>query len=130
MNNYDNIKATLIGCEYRFDKEKTKSNDIKLSYQDRIIISSIRDDKIDFVAERKLRLNGNEDSFIIVKFETSIIIEKPISKEQFGEDIRKGLPLLGGVYSKISLMISEISSMSPFGAIITPPLYSKNMEVE
>ncbi len=130
MKKYKNVKSILVNSLYNFNREAVKKGAIEVAYSDKIIIKTIFNDKIMCDIERSVNLGISDDSIIKVVFEVIIAIDEPIQKQEFVEDIKKGISALSNVYSKVSLLISEISNMSPFGAIITPPIYDKKIIIE
>lgn len=122
MSNYKNIRSTLVDSAFHYEESTTEAP-IKMNFSDKIIVKNISDDKITFEAERQVNFTPLKESFFKATFLASIMLDEPITKEQFLADVKKGLPMLSNVFSRISLVISELSNPSPFGPIITPPIY-------
>lgn len=121
---YKNVKLMLADVRYHFEHENAET-DITLNTSESIVINSVSDDNINFTAERKLIFTGLQETYLSVVYNVNLPLNKKISKSQFTKDIKKGLPVLSGIFIEISLMIAQISDKCPFGAIITPPMYDK-----
>ena len=89
------------------------------------VISNIRvtENTIELIVERRVEFSPKTTQ-IIVKVKTVLETQSPISKVQFVEDIRTGLPILNSTFAKASLAISNISALSSFGPIVSIPAYN------
>ena len=89
------------------------------------VISNIRivENSIELIVERRVEFSPKTTQ-IIAKVKTVLETQSPISKAQFLEDIRAGLPILNSSFAKASLVISNISSLSTFGPIVSIPAYN------
>lgn len=124
MNKYQDIKFTLIESKFEHKNYATVADvPIKISVEDKIVIKKITDDRIDLEVGRTVKFDPLQDCGFTATFFTQIMTEKPIAKAQFVADIKKGLPIMSSVFSQISLAIAQLSSMTIFGAIVTPPVY-------
>lgn len=119
---YKNIKTKLMKVNYDFNLiENEKLLDVKLD--DKIKINVIENNLIDFNTIRELQIN--KKSLLSVEFNCKIQTNEAVTKDNFEVDIKNGLDLLSEVFSYISLIISNITCLSPFDAFVTPPIYNK-----
>lgn len=117
------VKTHVKNIEYNF-QEPQKDGYIELEIKDEIEINEMTDEYIKTSAIRKLIFKNIENTFLNVTFDMNIKISKPITKDCFIEKIKNGKGIISAnVYSKISLLISNITNMCPLGTIITPPTY-------
>ncbi len=124
MNKYQDIKFSLIESKYEHKNYSAVIDDsIEISIEEKIVIKKITDDKIDCEVSRTVKFHPLQDCSFSATFFTQIMTEKPVTKEQFIADLKKGLPIMGIVFSQISLAIAQLSNMTNFGAIVTPPVY-------
>ena len=115
------VKSHLLAVQYNF-QESNKEDMIEVTVEDTIEINEINNEFVNTVVCRKLLFNKLENTYLNVSFDMSIKLSEPITKEEFIKEIKKS-QILMNLYSKISLIISNITNMCPLGAIITPPIY-------
>ena len=125
---YKNFKSMLMVVDYHFEDDNNEK-EITLDTKEKIEIKSIGDTSLLLLAERKLIFNGLTNTYLKVSYEVNISLAEKVNKEKVVSDIKKGLSILGAVYSDISLIIAQITDKSPFGAIISPPMYDED-EIE
>ena len=124
MNKYQDIKFTLIESKYEHKNYSAIIDaPIEIFLEDKIVIKKITDDEIGLEVGRTVKFSPFKDSYFTAVFLTQIITEKPVAKEQFIADIKKGLPMMSSVFSQISLTLAQLSNMTIFGTIVTPPVY-------
>ena len=122
-NEFLGVKTHVKNIEYNF-QEPQKDGYIELEIKDEIEINEMTDEYIKTLAIRKLIFKNIENTFLNVTFDMNIKTSKPITKDSFIEKIKNGEGIISAnVYSKISLLISNITNMCPLGTIITPPTY-------
>ncbi len=122
---YKNMKSMLMVVDYHFEHDNS-DKDITLETHEAIEINSISDSNIMLTVERKLVFTGLSNTYLKVVYDVNISLVEKITKSKFEKDIRKGLPILGDVFSDISLIVAQITDKSPFGAIISPPMYDED----
>lgn len=123
MNHYKIVRLVLKNIEYHFSKPD--ASEIFVSIQDDIEILEINENEAKLNVERKLSFDTQKNSFINVNYEIAVECDEPIVKKNLQDEINSNHTLnLTVVYSKISLLISQITSMSPFGVIVTPPKFN------
>ena len=125
---YKNFKSMLMVVDYHFQDDNNEK-EITLDTKEKIEIKSIGDTSLLLFAERKLIFNGLTNTYLKVSYEVNISLAEKVNKKKVVSDIKKGLSILGAVYSDISLIIAQITDKSPFGAIISPPMYDED-EIE
>ena len=118
----------LMVVDYHFQDDNNEK-EITLDTKEKIEIKSIGDTSLLLLAERKLIFNGLTNTYLKVSYEVNISLAEKVNKKKVVLDIKKGLSILGAVYSDISLIIAQITDKSPFGAIISPPMYDED-EIE
>ncbi len=121
MNNYRIINHTLKSVQYNFIKPDIKS--ISLAVIDSIDICEIDANKAIFNFNRELSFGENTNSFVKIGYEVIIESEENISKENLIEAIRNDKFKLTAILSKVSLLISEITNLCPFGTLILAPTF-------
>ena len=122
---YKNFKSMLMVVDYHFQDDNNEK-EITLDTKEKIEIKSIGDTSLLLLAERKLIFNGLTNTYLKVSYEVNISLAEKVNKKKVVLDIKKGLSILGAVYSDISLIIAQITDKSPFGAIISPPMYDED----
>lgn len=125
---YKNLKTMLNKASFDISKfEGKKEIDVKVI--DKIKINQIKDDLIDFETIRDVKFNG--ETLISIDYNCNLFINELVNKETFINDLKEGISQLTEAYSYISLMISNITCLSPFDAFVTPPVYDrKNLIIE
>ena len=119
---YKNMKSMLMAVDYHFEHDNSE-RDITLETYESIEINSISDSNIMLRVARKLVFTGLSNTYLQVVYDVNISLAEKITKSKFEKDVRKGLPILGDVFSDISLIVAQVTDKSPFGAIISPPMY-------
>lgn len=129
MNNeiYKRIKTELLNVNFKFI-EPQKAGLVEVSVNDKIKISEILDDEIELLLTRTIILDKTS-MCLSVDFAVSILTSKKVIKEELVADLKKGIPILSIAYSKISMLIADITNASPMGAFITSPNCDKNFEL-
>ena len=125
--NYKSMNGFLVKLDYNFEELKNLTT-INIETKDIIRLNEVSDKSINFSVKRNMVFTPFTNTYIKVEFNVTTDLTSPINKETFFEDIKTGLPQLTSIFSKISLVISELTNMSPFGALITSPMYN-NKEV-
>ena len=120
---YQNIKSFLTKVEYNFEKE-AGGKEVTLETVESIVIKSISDTSISLSVERSLVFQGVSNTYLKVVFEAMIVLGEKVDNDKFQADIKADLEILNEVFADASLVISQITDKSPFGAIITPPMYN------
>lgn len=129
MNNkYIKIKSDLYKCEFNYEKEENV-NSVEIAFDDKLILNKIEENKIRAKLQRNLSFKPLVQTCVKVYYELTIETASEINKDTFFADIRKGIPLLANVFSRISLVISQLTNASVFGPVITPPGYD-NQKIE
>ena len=128
---FQGIKTHLNNINFNFEKPE-KNGYIDIEIIDKIKIIEINNDIVDFNVIRDLKFKSLVNSYIHVVFESSIKSTEIITKEEFIEAVKKDVSMISGaVFTKISLLIANVTNMSPLGTIITPPVYNmKEIEIE
>ena len=116
------MKSMLMAVDYHFEHDNSE-RDITLETYESIEINSISDSNIMLRVARKLVFTGLSNTYLQVVYDVNISLAEKITKSKFEKDVRKGLPILGDVFSDISLIVAQVTDKSPFGAIISPPMY-------
>ena len=121
MNNYNISALILRGVQYQFTKPEKK--DISITVNDSIKIVGILNNEATLDITRELCFGPNTNSFVRINYEVVVAQNEPVAKQELVDALVQRNTNLAMVYSKISLLISQITNMSPFGVIVTPPSY-------
>ncbi len=127
-SNFTNINATLINAQFDFNISK-KVNQVSVEQTDEIVINEIREHYFELVIVRRLSLSKIDQTLAEAVFNVRINTEKMETVNSITEKIKAGMPILGNVFSRISLVISQITSQSLYGPIVTVPACDKNVSV-
>lgn len=121
MNNYNISGLILKEVRYNFTKPERKT--LTISVNDDIEIIGLFENQATLEVKRTLYFDSKNESFVIVSYEVMVEHNEAITKDDLLEALKNRSINLVAVYSKISLLISQITNMSPLGAIVTPPSY-------
>ncbi len=124
-NNFTDINAVLVNANFNFNIAK-KTSQLTVNQADEITISKVCDHHFELIITRRLTLLPAEQTLAEASFNVRINTESAETESSITEKIKGGLSALGTVFSRISLVISQITSQGPYGPIITAPLYDKN----
>lgn len=122
MNNCKISNFILKKLEYDFEDLDRKS--ISIFIGECIKIVEIDDKKALLNVTRELRLGKETESFLKICYDVLVENDQIITKNDLLTMIKnKGIDLIP-VFSKISLLISQVTNLSPLGVIVTPPNYN------
>lgn len=121
MNNYKLTSIMLKNVQYNFTNPDRKL--ISLSVYDSIKICEIFDNQAILQVNRELSYGEKTDSYIRIFYEVSITNDEAVSKDNLSESLKNKSINLSSVFSKISLLISEITNLGVFGPLVTAPNY-------
>ena len=128
MSNYNISRLILENVQYNFTKPDRK--DISISVSDNIKVIEIHENEAVLDVERTLYFDSRTESFVKVNYEIVVKHDEAIVKQDLLDALSNKNINLTAVYSKASLLISQITNMSPFGVIITPPSFDpKNINI-
>lgn len=121
MSEFNVSSISLNNAQYNFcANEKT----MKISVNDSVEIVIILKRKALIKVMRVLTLEPTNDSYVKLSCDVVLEKEEEFSKEDITSSLRNGSINLVGAFSKMSLLMSQITNMSPIGTIITPPTYN------
>ena len=121
MNNYKLTSILLKNVQYNFTNPDRKL--ISLSVYDSIKICEIFDNQAILQVNRELSYGEKTDSYIRISYEVSVANDEAVSKDNLSESLKNKSMNLSSVFSKISLLISEITNLGVFGPLVTAPNY-------
>lgn len=121
MSNYNIIGLVLKEVKYNFAKPERKT--LTISVNDGIEIIGILENQAILEVKRTLYFDQKKESYVDVSYEVILEHNGIITNENLLESLKNRTINLVTAYSKISLLISQITNMSPLGAIVTPPNY-------
>lgn len=127
MSNYNISRLFLENVQYKFTKPDRK--DISISLIDNIKVVEIHENEAILNVERTLNFDARAESFVKVNYEIVVKNDNVIEKQDLTGALSNKKINLTIVYSRASLLISQITSMSPFGVIITPPSYDSKINI-
>ena len=119
MSNFNISNVILKNVQYNFANPDRKS--ISISVNDTIEILEIDEKDALLKVVRELSLGPDTDSYVKISYEISVENEEVITKDIIREALCNKTIGLVGVFSKISLLMSQVTNLSPFGIIVTPP---------
>lgn len=121
MKNYKISRLFLKNVQYNFTMPDKK--DIAISINDVIKIIEINGNEALLEVGRNLCFGPKTESFVKTNYEVVIECNENIEKQELFDALNNKNINLTVVYSKTSLLISQITNMSPFGVIVTSPNY-------
>ena len=124
-SNFTGMNANLIKAQFNFNVVK-KANQISVDQTDEIIIGKIYEHYFELSVTRRLSLSQTGQILVQATFNVRIDTENTENVDSITEKIRGDLPMLVNVFSRISLVISQMTSHSQYGPLITVPAYDKN----
>lgn len=128
-SNFTSMNAVLINAQFNFNIAK-KVNQVTVDQTDEIVIDKIGEHHFELLVTRRLSLLQVDQTLAEATFHVRVNTENSETVSSITDRINLGLPLLGNVFSRISLVISEITSQSPYGPLITAPACDKNVTIK
>ncbi len=117
--------------EVRYKLKKPVADEVAITVIDKINIKIINETHAKIIAERSLKFGEETDSYISAEFALNIESDESISEETIRQEIRKGMADISLTFAKASLVISQLSSESFYGPLVTPPNYDyANIAIE
>lgn len=113
---------TLVSSEYKFSKPDPKL--ISIAVNDTIKVVAIQEKDIALNVARVLDFGKGTDSFIKVEYEVNLESKCSETKESVLAALNDGVSELSVAFSKISLLVSQLTQASPFGVLVTAPNYN------
>lgn len=121
MSEFNVSSISLNNAQYNFCANEKA---MKISVNDSVEIVAILKNKALLKVMRDLTLGSDNDSYVRISCEVVIEHDEELTKEIIISSLRNGSIVLVGAFSKISLLMSQITNISPIGTIITPPTYN------
>lgn len=122
MKKYHINNLTLINSVYRFTKPDPKL--ISITVDDTIRVVEIQEKEIVLCIARELNFGEGTESFIKVEYEVNLESKDSETKESVLAALNAGASELSVAFSKISLLVSQLTQASPFGVLVTAPNYN------
>ncbi len=122
MSNFNISNVVLKNVQYNFANPDRKS--ISISVNDIIEVLEVDETNALLKVVRELSLGPDTDSYVRINYEVSVENEEMLTKAIILEALRNKTIGLVGVFSKISLLMSQVTNLSPFGIIVTPPTFN------
>lgn len=122
MKKYHINNLTLTNSVYTFTKPDPKM--ISITVEDTIKIIEVQEKEIVLCIGRELNFGKGTDSFIKVEYEVSVESKDNETRESVLAALTAGVSELSVAFSKISLLISQLTQASPFGVLVTAPNYN------
>ena len=122
MKKYHINNLTLINSVYRFTKPDPKL--ISITVDDTIRVVELQEKEIVLCIARELNFGEGTDSFIKVEYEVNLESKDSETKETILTALTACISELSVAFSKISLLISQLTQASPFGVLVTAPNYN------
>ncbi len=121
MSEFNVSSISLNNAQYNFCANEKA---VKISVNDSVEIVAILKKKAMLKVMRELTLGSDNDSYVRISCEVVIENDEEPTKEIIISSLRNGSIILVGAFSKMSLLMSQITNLSPIGTIITPPTYN------
>ena len=126
---YSNLNAVLTNATYNFEKAEGELQ-ISIHTTDTISIEKISEKRGVVLASRKLCFEPLSNTYIQVTYEVQIGTNEKESVAGITQAIKEGNSTFGAIFTKASLLISQITNEGAFGPIITVPMYNpKTVEI-
>lgn len=122
MKNYLKCKSVLLMCESKFINDGTAKS-AELEINDSISVEKIKKETANLIVSRTINFTPLVNAYVKVAYSVNLVSDGEIDKEQLKNDLKEEIMILSNVYSRISLLISQITNEGMFGAVITPPMY-------
>ena len=120
MGEYKITNIVLDNVKYNSVKLQGKS--IVLSVNDEIEIVEIQDKNAIFNVSRALSFCEGDEPVVRAGYNVILQNDEPIDKQDLLEALKNNKISFYIVFSKISLIISQITNLSPYGTIVTTPM--------
>ena len=126
------LKTNIVLLSSKFNFQKSKEiTQISISTVDKITINDVSNDMFVLIVSRTLEFEPTKETHLEVVFEVTVGTSDKETVDSVVRSINEGSSLLGNVFARASLLISQITSASAFGPIITAPMYdAKNITIE
>ena len=126
------LKTNIVLLSSHFNFQKSKEiTQVSINTSDKIKINDVLDDAFVLIVSRKINFEPTKETYVEVVFETTVGTTDKETVDSIVRSIKEGSSLLGNVFARASLLISQITSASAFGPIITAPMYNtKTIEIE
>ncbi len=113
---------TLSNVEYNFIPLEDDTKPINIETIDKININEINKSSVSLNVERMLKFTPFDNTYVKVVYTSQIELNEELSKDSIIDCIRKEKIQLNEVLASISLMVSQLTNMSPFGVLISAPM--------
>ena len=126
---YSNVNVVLMNATYNFEKVDGELQ-ISLNTTDTISIEKVLEKSFIVYVSRRLWFEPMSNTYVQVAYEVQISTNEKESVAGITKAIKEGNSAFGAIFTKASLLISQITNESAFGPIITVPMYNpKTVEI-
>ena len=126
---YSNLNVVLTNATYNFEKVEGEVQ-ISLNTTDTIRIEKILEKSFVIHVSRKLSFEPINNTYVHVTYEVQIGTNEKESVAGITQAIKEGNSAFEAIFTKASLLISQITNEGAFGPIITVPMYNpKTVEI-
>ena len=122
QDTYFNLKTNLLSSNVHIKNQGNVHYNVTIN--DFVEIVEIIDKEIVMKISRNLNFNPSEDMTLNVTYIATLQTKYNITREEFENDLKQGMPILNNVFSRIALTIGDITSQSILGPILTIPGYN------
>ena len=122
QDTYFNLKTNLLSSNIHIKNQGNVHYNVTL--EDVVEIKEIVDKEIVLVITRNLNFNPSEEMALSVSYIATMQTKYSVTKAEFEEDIKQGMPILNNVFSRIALTIGELTNQTILGPILTIPAYN------
>ena len=121
------INSYLNSVEYKSSESNEK--ELMIIFEDKVSNINVIDKKVNCIVSRKITIESELE--IYVDFKVNIALEERINKEEVKAMLNEDVEVLASVYSKISLIIANLTNASVFGPLVTiPVIKNKQTNIE
>ena len=122
QDTYFNLKTNLLSTNVHIKNQGNVHYNVTIN--DFVEIVEIIEKEIVMKISRNLNFNPSEDMTLNVTYIATLQTKYNITREEFENDLKQGMPILNNVFSRIALTIGDITSQSILGPILTIPGYN------
>lgn len=122
QDTYFNLKTNLLSSNIHIKNQGNVHYNV--SVEDMVEIVEIVEKEIVMKITRNLKFNPSDEMELSVTYIATLQTKYNITREEFENDLKQGMPILNNVFSRIALTIGDITSQSILGPILTIPGYN------
>ena len=122
QDTYFNLKTNLLSSNINIKNEGNVHYNVTL--EDIVEVVEIVEKEIVMKITRNLKFVPGADMHLAVTYIATLQTKYNVTKDEFESDIKQGMPILNNVFSRIALVIGELTNQTILGPILTIPAYN------